>query len=283
MARLESRPWYRRHAVILVLVAICIGLGLWHAIQVRRGQSDPVTTFVRAIITPPAIFFGRIGRWFQEQGEWLTQGRKLANENRELKKRLADLERETNNLRTVEFKYRKLKQDLGFIAEFSSTPLPAEIVSFHPDKKFQTLIIARGSVDKVKQDAVVVTRTGLLGRVLEVGLTTSSVLLITDENSRVGAKVQRSTSNVNGIIRGQNESLLRFTELASDANIKKDDVIVTSGLGKVFPKGLPTLTHKDLVIGTVVEVKDDNINGGKLAIVRPKVDFRNLLEVFILQ
>src|SRR5581483_2233569 len=218
---------------------------------------------------------GQVSRWCGEQTGWLFQGRALAEENRRLRERVAALEGENAALREAQINYDRLRDDLGFVHSQPRRLLAADVIARRPDPKFDTLVISRGSRDGVQPYSVVVTRAGLVGRVFEVTPGTASVLMLTDQNSGVGARVQRANSRAIGICKGDNTAKLALIDLTNDADVKVGDAIVTSGLGGIYPPGL--------LIGTVTEVRAEEGNIMKAAHMRPCVEFNHLEQVYVLQ
>lgn len=112
--------------------------------------------------------------------------------------------------------------------------------------------LIKGAQQGIKKDMAVVTSQGLVGRVKSVSQFTSSVELLSSmsRTNRVSAIVQ-GQEKIFGLIEGydKEKQLLLFTKIGSDAPVEKDQLVVTSGLGDIFPKGL--------VIGKIVEVQPD--------------------------
>lgn len=271
--RTEREPRGRRYWVAATMVVLGILLGVWHNYASGRSSQDPVVGAVRGTVGPPATLLGRVSRWFSDQTGWIFHGRALAEENQRLKARVADLEGENAKLREAQTNWDRLRNDLGFVRNDRGTKLAADVIARRPDPKFDTLILSRGSRDGAKINSVVLTRNGVVGRVYEVTPGTASVLLLTDQNSGVGARVQRAESRATGVCKGRHDAFLSLVYLPGDADIKPGDVIVTSGLGGIFPPGL--------MIGTVMEVTPEVGNINKTARVRPQVDFDRLEEVYI--
>ena len=222
----------------------------------------------------PPRCWGRVSRWFSEETGWIFHGKALADENKNLKLRVAELEGDNARLREAQINYDRLRQDLKFVLPRQNRLLAADVIARRPDPKFDTLLIGRGSRDGVQQNSVVLTRNGLVGRVSEVGPTTAAVLMLSDQNSGVGARVQRAKSRATGVCKGENGPLLSLVYLPSDSDIKIGDPIVTSGLGGIYPSGI--------LIGTVREVKTDVGNALKQARIAPFVDFDRLEEVYVM-
>jgi len=96
--------------------------------------------------------------------------------------------------------------------------------------------VDRGTRDGVRRNAPVVTSDGVVGRVIEVTPTTARVLLVADSRSAVGVVVQRIRDL--GVVEGRNERVLHLKYLSRTSDVQPGDVVVTSGQGGVFPKGL---------------------------------------------
>lgn len=272
--RAERTPRAGRYWAVVIFLGLGTLAGIWHNRQVERGRPDYLAGAVRYVIAPPARLAGKVSHWFGAETEWLTHGRSVAADNQRLRARVAELEEANASLREAQTSYDRLRADMGFVQEKGQPKIPADVIALRPDLKFDTLIIARGSGDGIKPNSVVVTKNGVVGRVFEVEPGTASVLMLTDQKSGIGARVQRAGSRVVGVCEGNNSSLLTMLGLGNDADIKVGDVIVTSGLGGVFPKGL--------VIGVVSDVQLDTANVGKLVHVRPRVNFDRLEEVYVL-
>ena len=270
----ERSPHARRYWAVLIFVVLGTLIGIWHNNRNDRSKPDYIEGGVRGLVAPPANALGKVSRWFGGQTQWLFSGHSLADENRRLKERITELEGENAALHETQINYDRMRDDLGFVKQDDRPKIAADIIARRADPKFDTLLISRGSGDGVKPNSVVVTRNGLVGRVFEVTPGTASVLMLTDQKSGVGARVQREESRAVGVCEGDNSTVLMMLGLSSEADIKKDDVIVTSGLGGIYPKGL--------VIGTVLDVKADEGNVGKVVRVKPRVDFDHLEEVYVL-
>jgi rod shape-determining protein MreC len=257
------------------LVALGALLGAWHNHQVDRGRTDVVVTVVRGAIAPPALLLRRTSIWIGRETGWVFRGRRDAIANRALRRRVVELRDENLRLREAQVDLDRLRADLGFVRRFSAQPLGADVVGIRPDPRFDTLVIACGGAAGARPDGVVIAPGGLVGRILDVGRTTSSVLMLTDQNSGVGARVLRPESRAVGVCKGDNTGLLSMMYLSIDADVRPGDAIVTSGLGGLYPAGIP--------IGTVTEVRRGEGELSKIARVRTAVDFAHLEEVYLLR
>ena len=271
--RSETTPRARRYWAALLFLLFGALLGAWHNRVTARGAQDPVVGGVRGVLAAPVGWMSGATHWFGRQTGWLFRGHGVDTENRRLRDRVAQLEGENAALREAQTNFDRLHDDLGFVHANVPRLLAAGITARKSDPKFDTLIIDRGSHDGVRINSMVRTRNGLVGRVFDVTPGTASVLMLTDQKSGVGGRVQRAASRAVGVCEGNNSSRLDLKYLPGDADIKPGDLIVTSGLGGVFPAGQ--------VIGTVESVRADENNVGKDAVVRPVVEFDRLEEVYV--
>jgi rod shape-determining protein MreC len=272
--RAERTGASRKYGTALVFLICGTLLGVWHNRRIDSGQQDLVSGAVRTAVAPPAGAVNNASRWLSDKTGWLFKGKDAADENVRLRKRLAQLEEEVARLREVDIKLKQLKGDLGFATEGMTPKIPATVLSQSPDPKYATILISRGSRDGVRPHSVVVTRQGLVGQVSEVTPTTATVVLLTEQSGGVGARVQRAESRTFGICKGDNAGTLWMYHLPNDANIKKGDLIVSSGMGEVYPSGI--------VIGTVAEIQPDEENVNKKAKIIAAVAFDRLEDVYVL-
>ncbi len=280
---MERASRLRRYWPVAALVAFGVGLGAWHNGQVRRDRPDAVNGLVRAAIAPPATVLNGSFHWLGGQAGWIFAGRGTAAENARLKRRVADLESENARLNEAAISYERLRSDLNFVRSLKRQPLAAEIWSRRPDPKYDTIIISRGRRDGVQPHDLVICPDGIVGYISESDPITSTVVLLTDQNATIGARIQRAASRAIGLCRGGNGPLLTMTDLDHEADVKPGDLVVTSGLSRLYPKTLDGTPPRDLIIGVVVRVQPDSSNAGKIAQVRPKANFDRLEEVYVLR
>jgi len=137
-------------------------------------------------------------------------------------------------------------------------------------------VINRGSKDGIAKDMIAITAEGLVGQVVTVGTNWCMVQSLSNENLAVSAMVE-STNDNSGILKGYKDSgknlLAKLYYLPLESTIAKDDVILTSGLGGLYPKGIR--------IGSVLSVEEDKGKVMKTALVKPYVDFNKIQELFI--
>ncbi|MBU0481508.1 MAG: rod shape-determining protein MreC [Proteobacteria bacterium] len=188
------------------------------------------------------------------------------------------LQEEINKYQSINIKYREAVATnirLGKLLELKEIlpppTLSAQIIGRDPSQWFKTITVDRGSSDGITRGMPVVTVEGVVGQILDGGAHYSKVLLANDPNSALDVLIQRT--RVQGIIKGEGTSY-RLHYVLKNNEVEAGDQIVTSGMGGVFPKGLP--------VGTVSKVVN-NKRGMFLEIdVAPAVTFSRLEHVIII-
>ena len=264
--------------VLAAALALCAGLTLVHH---RRSQSDPVVGVVRdAALVPTQLALFGLDRWWQGHVTALFRGPRLARDNARLQSEAEALRAQNTELLAAQAENDRLRLALGFQKRSPRPLLAAEVVALKPTPQTDTLILSRGTRDDVRLQEVVLSPDGaLVGQVLDVSDRACSVLLLTDAGSSAGAEVirpgapaQKSVPRL-GICQGDRAGHLLLTFPRIDADVRPGDRVVTSGLGTVFPQGLP--------LGTVAAVSTDKTRAVKTATVRPAADFDHLDQVFL--
>lgn len=201
---------------------------------------------------------------------------KFRDENQRLRKEIDDLTAQNNILleyRQENARLRKLL-DLEQAVENDFSLVAARVTARDIESLHQTLTINKGSEDGIKKDMPVINENGLIGRIINVTSRTSEVLLITDREGAVGAMVQQT--RVPGVVEGLGSTMdqLEMIHIAQDAPVRLNQIVITSGYGGIFPKGLR--------IGYVKEVVPEGNGLMKRAVLQPFVDFGRLEEIMVI-
>lgn len=117
------------------------------------------------------------------------------------------------------------------------TTLAARVVGRNPSSIFKMILINRGESDGLRAGLTVMAVPGLVGRILETSWHVSRVLLMIDENSNIDALLQESRAQ--GILQGASSSGCIVKYVSKTIDVKVGEIVISSGLGGVFPKGLP--------------------------------------------
>jgi rod shape-determining protein MreC len=245
----------------------------WHHRAAERGGVSLPERVVLGVFYYPQLLFSRIGASLRQQWQTLKSYRRLARENHALRERVETLEGEKQQL----LRYLEENQRLRTMLEFKPTlprqEVTAEVISSDVTNWFRRIWVSRGSSDGVQIKDVVVTPEGLVGQVLQCSSRSSYVLLLTDTESRVGARIVRSGAV--GIVEGTGERTCQMTRLDWRADVREGDLVMTSGQSSIFPK--------DITIGQVVAVRKDTHLSTQTAVIEPSVPFEKLNHVFVLK
>ncbi|NPV71914.1 MAG: rod shape-determining protein MreC [Firmicutes bacterium] len=240
----------------------------------ERDRASGIENFVNDVIVPIQSTASRVSGTVQSVGSWFSSIQQVKSENERLAARIGELETVRAQLEEALNENRRLRDLVGFAQRSSFSFVPAEVIGRNADNWFSTITVNRGSRDSVEKDWPVVGSKGLLGRVMKVTPRTATVMLLLDPDASAGAMVVRSR-DMGLILGGRTDGLLKMTMFSRDADVREGDVVVSSGLGSVFPKGI--------LIGHVDTVDREEYGLIKSALVRPAADFSRIEEVLVLQ
>jgi rod shape-determining protein MreC len=164
----------------------------------------------------------------------------LRRESLELRVRLAQLE-------SVELENRRLRRLLSASRRATDDVLLAELVEVSLEPFTQQVLINRGAASSVYEGQPVLDPNGVLGQVTRVGVYRSAVSLITDSGQAVPVQVRRN--GLRCIVYGTGRSgLLKVPYLDRNADIRRDDILISSGMGGHFPRGYPVARVTDVTV-----------------------------------
>jgi len=195
----------------------------------------------------------------------LVENERLNNETGLLRRRLFDL-------REVYLENARLTGLLGFKQKSGLRLSPARVIARSPDSWSSSAIIDKGKYNGIRHGMVVINPRGLVGRVAESADNTSKILLINDPSLGVSSIVQRSRQE--GLVSGTLGANLIMRYLPKDADIVAGDLVVTSGLSQIYPKGL--------LVGKVIDIGRDLSGLNCYAIIKPAVDCSAIEEVLVI-
>ncbi|UII55039.1 rod shape-determining protein MreC [Cytobacillus spongiae] len=258
---------------IIILVAL-IGFSLKSRDQLTWPEQfiKDTTGWVQTVVSRPAHY---VAGFFEN----LEDLQNTYQENKELKKRLdelAVLEANVQELKKENVELRDILDKKDSLRDFE--PKQATVIGRDPSQWHELLIINKGKSAGIKADMAVITSNGLIGKVKSSQQFTSTVQLLSamDPTNRISAKVNGDQTYY-GTIEGYDEErkLLMLKKIPYDAKIEKDQTVITSGLGGVFPGGLP--------IGKVVEVVPDEFGLTQTAYVKPGANLYDIEHVMVVK
>lgn len=269
--------FFSNKRMILLLVGVIVLVALISfSLKDRQSASLPeqivkdVVGFGQSLISKPAHYMtGVIGN--------IDGILNTYEENKQLKMRLSEYASNQAKLTDIQAENERL---LGIIGKEDDLrayePVHATVISRNPDQWEEKIIIDKGEVHGIEKNMAVMTATGLIGKVVLVTQFTSTVELLSTENRdfRVASVIPGKEAAF-GLIEGydRQRSELIMKRIDSSFAIEVGQQVISSGLGGIFPKGLP--------IGEVTEVSTDDYGLTKLVYIRPAAEFTMLDHVMI--
>lgn len=258
----------KRMALFFCLSAILLALSLRTSLlhPIERGLYQYVYQPVRDVVYFP-LRIGASGiRQIQESGDLEARTAQLEAENRLL-------HAQTQMLGHLQAENRRLRMLMDSVLDVRVPVSVAELRDTAIDGYREIITISRGSNDDVSLNQAVIDPYGLVGQVVEVFPDEARVMLVSDARSRVPVYVER-TQQRTVVVGGASTGVLTLPEMTVGSDIRKDDVLISSGLGGVFPRGYP--------VAKVVAVNRDprlSFIGVQL---EPMAHLSSMLEVLLL-
>lgn len=202
-------------------------------------------------------------------------------DNEQLKKQLDELDQVKETNATLKRENKDLKQQLKLNSTLTNyKKITAAVITRSPASWQNQVVINKGQVNGIVKNMPVMTGSGLLGRIVEVNKTNSKVELISTSNKNTNSfAIEVKTASgtyVNGIISGYNadKKELIISQLSSVDDIKKGNVVSTSGLGGLTPRGL--------YVGKVANIRKDNYGLTNSVYVKPAANINDFTVVTVI-
>ncbi|MFZ1919516.1 MAG: rod shape-determining protein MreC [Terriglobales bacterium] len=267
-----------RNLIVLVTVLFAQVLGL--AVQVKRTSDSEPTRLIRVWAVGAVTPFEEGLHWLQTSTSGIWHNylylRGVRAENRDLKQQIQQMRLEQVRVSQDAEQAHRLQSLLGFKEQFISQTMAAQVIGWSGSEQSRSIYIDKGAREGIKPDMAVITRDGIVGKVLQVfgsnplERSVSQVLLINDQTSGVGAILDQA--RLQGILRGTPSGDVVLEKVMSDETVPVGELVLTSGGDGIFPKGLP--------VGKVTKVSP----GSELFLnirVRPAAQLSRLEEVLV--
>jgi rod shape-determining protein MreC len=260
---------------LIVTIALMVFMGVSYALF--QDTSVPGANFLNGALAPFQKMFTAAGNSVGGFFSFVSDMKKYEAENRELSKKVDELEnklRESETLRRDVQTYREMLELRDRSADRKI--VACQVIANESGNWFRAFKIDKGELAGVRRNDAVVTTKGLAGVVTQVGLNWAMVTSIIDSQISVGALVTRTHDVVvaSGDLQLSGEGRCRLLYVTRDASVVVGDTVETSGLGGVYPKGI--------LIGTVTEVSKDETGVGQRALLDTAVDFERVYEVMVI-
>ncbi|MDI6606115.1 MAG: rod shape-determining protein MreC [Candidatus Omnitrophota bacterium] len=241
---------------------------IWLCFFILFSLSPAVRLPILNILKYPLILSAAVSR---EAGGLIFYHRNFT-QNLRLKNEIDLLKQRINASEEVSLENERLKKMLSLKQRSSFKVILARVIAGSADSWSSSIIIDKGNSSGIKRGMAVITYLGLAGRVVETANSTSKIMLISDPDLSVSGMLQRSRQE--GIVSGTLGANLIMRYLPEDSDIKIDDKVVTSGLSRVYPKGL--------LIGSVIDLGREYSGLSRYAIIKPTVNLSSIEEVLVI-
>ncbi len=261
-----------RHAKFFVTLILFTVLFWLVTYQVKAGRlpfmEKPVLVvsgfFERVIIAP--------FRFVQAAGNGYILLVRTGRENGRLKQEVDRLTLENSITNELLLENERLRDLLAFKKLHPLSSVMTQVIGKDSAPSSRTITINKGDGDGIEKDMAVITAAGIVGKIQTVLPGTAKVILLTDPGSTLAVRVQRNREE--GLLEGKlTACALKYVSYYAD--IQEGDLLVTSGLDGIYPKGLP--------VATVTKVTKHEANAFQTVVAQPAVGLSRLEEVLVLK
>lgn len=268
------KPFKNKLAVTIVLLSVAFCGMIIYSLQ---SDANGISSSVSTVVSPLQKIVYNINSRVKETVDFFLNFSEVKLENEQLKQNNAELANELIEYESLKDEVERLREALNFTESRSNyNYVGVNIIGYSGSSLSDGYIIDKGSNDGIAKNMVVVSYKGLVGKVTKVSSNFAVVQSILNENIAV-AVMDQQTRDATGVLQGLSDkkdtNMTVVYNLPIDSDVKEGDIIITSGLGKIYPKEIP--------VGTVVSVQEDNVKVMKSAVVEPFVNFNKLEELFV--
>ena len=194
--------------------------------------------FLNSLVSPVQYLANLPGQLLNASAQRLTSQQALIEENEQLTNRLLLQNEKLQRFEALEQENIELRRLLDAPVRQNMRKMVAELMAVDNTPYSQQIVVNKGAIDGVYLGQSILDERGIVGQVMEVGTTNSRVLLISDVTHSIPVRSIRNNSRFIASGSGAIDELY-LTHVAHSADIREGDVLVSSGLGEVFPEGYP--------------------------------------------
>lgn len=280
MRKKNTNKYPLRYIILIVIIFFLLLMAIFSYTLKTDRKLNVVESLIRDTITGVSKVFYIPINYVVNLFDDFNELNNVKKENDLLRNELTKID--SINTQNIELKrqLKMLQEELDI--EYSLTDyeyLNATITSRNIGFWYNTITIDKGSYNGVREDMIVINSKGLIGRVVSTTNFTSSVKLITtnDTNNKLSVLVTNSDYSLYGLLYNYNieDGVLEVEGISNTEIVNINDLVYTSGMGGIFPSGI--------LIGTVSAIDTDAYGLSKIIKVKPAVDFSSLNYVTVLK
>lgn len=258
--------------IVLILVALTASL-----IVLSQVGDNPVQNALYSVMTPVFRASEAVVTPVRKFAHTVKNAASYETEIEELKKQVNALKIENRSREEYITENRRLKELLALKDGMSdSRMVSARVISYEPNSWYDTITLNKGENAGIAKDNAVITGLGVVGKVTQVGKNWAKVATLINVSDSVGVKLSR-TGDI-GVVSGDaalaENKQVRLEYVSNDKKLINGDILLTSGLGGIYPS--------DLSVGKVTDIHSDSAGNLEYAVVEPSVDFSSLYEVLVI-
>lgn len=253
---------------ILLFIALVAFSVLLMTIQAKLGPINPLSFMSYPLNTMNRLIDDGIF-WFKQPVRVLLAS---AKENKRLSREIAELRMQLNRYKEIKSEHERYRMLLDLMERQPLAVTAARIFSRSADQSIKAFVLDKGETAGIKKDMIVITPVGLVGKIYRTWDDYAEVLLITDNSFSVSVRFQEDRTE--GIMTGTGRGCI-LNYISNEVDVKEGDILVTSGLDRFFPQGIPVGRVKTAA-KTTPELFQD-------IVIDPLVDISRIEEVVVVR
>lgn len=263
--------------LLLVLSGVCIVIMLLSfTLNISGG---PLNAAAGYVFVPMQEGINKIGVWVTDKADNLKNLSDVMAENEQLRAKIDELTTELNSVKLEQYELDNLRTLYDLDQKYPSyEKVAANVIGKSSGNWFHIFTIDKGSNDGIEVDMNVISGSGLVGIVTDVGPNYAKVTSIINDTSKVSGMVTTTSDNlvVSGSLQSMNENMvIEFNNLNDrDGKVAVNDPVVTSAVSSVYQQGI--------LIGYISSIETDSNNLTCSGTITPAVDFEHLEEVLVI-
>lgn len=266
-----------RRKGLLIAVIVILAIVIMAVASLIAGGTNPVTNFLGTLFKPIQTFMSGLTGGIESYYGYMYDYDTLLAENAQLRLRIAEYEKAAREYVEAVEENERLKELLDVSEKRPDLKFaPARIMDRDTSNWSRTFTLDQGSSSDISKGDCVITSEGYwLGVITEVGINWSTMITVIDTDTSVAARIFRTGEA--GVAEGRfdlmQEGKLGLSYLSLEADIQNGDVVLTTGVGGLYPK--------DIQIGTVIDVQSEDSGISVRAVLEPSADLNRISQVFI--
>ena len=267
----------QKKPLLIILIFVLVAAILMIASAYNRSNVGWIDNLVTVTVKPISRLFSIMAASVGDFFDYFKSKKELTQSVSELTYKNNILEQKNASLSSLETENKRLRELLDLKEKYPQFQTKAaSVIARDGDNYGRFITIDKGTESNITVNQPVMAQSGLVGLIFETGYGWSKIQTIIDPSTSVGCRIARTgdisvTEGDSGL---SNDGMLKMLYISKQFTILEGDIVETSGLGEIYPPGIP--------IGKIKEIKIAEDSNSQYATIVPMVDFSNLREVLII-